>query len=114
MLGGRLRAAQYFLSQTSEEWSETVPNFFDDLGAFHSRGFLDEELIWRTFGYYGVRWWLAFREYILEERRDKNDNSIFDDFEALVKVFLTRDRENGISEHTSEQIKVFLQDELKP
>jgi hypothetical protein len=114
MLNGRMRAAQYFLSETSEEWSETVPNFFDDLGAFHSRGFLDEELIWRTFGYYGVRWWFASRDYILEERRDKDDNTIFDDFETLVKVFLTRDRRNGIPEPTSEQIKVFLHDELSP
>lgn len=68
---------------TRDTISEDVMNFFEDLGMYLGRGYLDEELVWNTFGFYAVRWWLACKDYVLLERRRHNDQTLFKDFENL-------------------------------
>ncbi|SRR5258708_1712641 len=94
-----------------EQISEAVMDFFEDLGMFLDQGYLDEALIWKTFGFYAVRWWSACRDYILEERRLHTDQTLFADFEALAKRMRSRDIGAEISEPSSENIRTFLMDE---
>ena len=85
--------------------------FFEDMRLFLQRGYLDEELIWSTFGFYGVRWRAVCKGYILEERRRQTDSTLFTDFEELTKRFLVRDARAGLTEATPSDLEEFLKDE---
>jgi hypothetical protein len=114
MMEHRKRLAQHLLSSSPhEEIPERVMDFFEDLGLFIRREYLDEELIWSTFGFYAVRWWAASKTYILKERRKKSDDTLFTDFEDLVQMCLKRDANEGLAEPTPTEIHEFLQDECK-
>jgi hypothetical protein len=106
----RKSLAEHFLS-SRPEIPERVLDFFEDLGLFLRRGYLDEELAWDTFGFYAVRWWAVCRGYILEERRRQSDSTLFTDFEDLAKQFLTRDTKAGLTEATPSDLQQFLKDE---
>jgi hypothetical protein len=106
----RKSLAEHFLS-SRPEIPERVLDFFEDLGLFLRRGYLDEELAWDTFGFYAVRWWAVCRGYILEERRRQSDSTLFTDFEDLAKRFLTRDTKAGLTEATPSDLQQFLKDE---
>src|ERR1700730_797342 len=86
-----------------EELSESVMNFFEDLGLFARRGYLDKELIWHTFGFYIVRWWAACKDYILAERRRHNDRTLFADFEKLAQEMRERDVSANLEESGSQE-----------
>src|SRR2546425_12201153 len=74
MIEARKGLASLFLSKAPhDQIEETVMDFFEDMGLFLRRGYLDEELIWSTFGFYAVPWWAACRKYVLEERTQHND-----------------------------------------
>ena len=90
---------------------ETVLNFFEDVGLFLRRGYLDNELIWSTFGFYGVRWWAICKDYVLEERRRHDDETLFEDFERLNQEFLSLDKPAGNTEATEADLVRFLEDE---
>jgi hypothetical protein len=75
----RKSLAEHFLS-SRPAISERVLDFFEDLGLFLRRDYLDEELVWSTFGFYAVRWWAVCKGYIVEERRSQNDSTLFTDF----------------------------------
>ena len=83
------------------------------LGLFCRRGYLDEELIWQTFGFYAVRWWAACRNYILVERKTENDSTLFVEFESLANRLHKRDRRAKLGELADAEINAFLQDETK-
>jgi hypothetical protein len=106
----RRSLAEHFLS-SRPEIPERVLDFFEDIGLFLRRGYLDEELAWDTFGFYTVRWWAVCKGYILEERRRQNDSTLFTDFEDLAKRFLTRDAKAGLTEATPSDLQQFLKDE---
>jgi hypothetical protein len=106
----RKSLAEHFLS-SRPEIPERVLDFFEDLGLFLRRGYLDEELAWDTFGFYAVRWWAVCRGYILEERRRQNDSTLFTDFDELTKRFLARDAKAGLTEATPSDLQQFLKDE---
>jgi len=38
------------------------------MSLFLGRGYLDEELLWSTLGFYAVRWWAICKGYALDER----------------------------------------------
>jgi hypothetical protein len=63
---------------------EDVMNFFESAGILLRRGYLDKEMAWVGFGYCVFRWWSACKDYILEERRQNNDETMFEEFEYLV------------------------------
>lgn len=64
MLRDRKDLAEHFLSSRPLEVQERVLDFFEDMGLFLRRGYLDEELAWCTFGFYAVRWWTVCKGYI--------------------------------------------------
>jgi hypothetical protein len=108
----RAALARDFLNHAPhDQIKEEALNFFEDLGLFYRRGFLDEELVWSTFGFYAVRWWMAAYEYIKDERQRTSDPTNFDDFEELAKVFRKLDAQAHLPEPTPSQLNVFLQDE---
>lgn len=112
MLRDRKELAKRFLSgRPPLDLQERVLDFFEDLGLFLRRGYLDEELAWSAFGFYGVRWWAICRGYILEERKRQSDPTLFTDFEALAKRFLMRDSRASLAEATPSDIENFLKDE---
>lgn len=81
------------------------------MGLFLRRGYLDEELAWSTFGFYAVRWWVACKDYVLEERKRESDQTLFTDFENMVSRLRELDRHEALSEPTSAEVKKFLSDE---
>jgi len=109
----RLLAQQFLSSAPRDKVQETVLNFFEDMGLFLERRFVDEELIWNTFGFYAVRWWAASKDYILEERKRQNDPTLFTDFEGLVNRLRAKDKKSGLAEASASEVKDFLEDELK-
>ena len=113
-LAARKHLAEQFLAAAApSEIKETVIDFFEDMGLFLRRGFLDEELVWDTFGFYAVRWWLACKTYVLEERKRTDDPTVFSDFENLVGTLRNRDVKAGLAEPTASEIHAFLRDESR-
>jgi hypothetical protein len=112
MVKARKELARIFLSTAPhDQIKELVMEFFEDMSLFLQRGYLDEELIWSTFGFYGVRWWAVCKGYILEERRRQSDSTLFTDFEDLTKRFLVRDVRADLTEATPSDLEEFLKDE---
>jgi hypothetical protein len=112
MLRARKELAQLFLSKAPHHKAkETVMDFFEDMSLFLGRGYLDEELLWSTFGFYAVRWWAICKGYALEERKKQSDLTLFSDFEDLAKRFLSRDAKAGLTEATPTDLEQFLEDE---
>ncbi len=113
MLAQRKALAHGFLSAVPhDQIQEPVMNFFEDLGLFFRRGYLDKDLVWSTFGFYAVRWWAASYGYIAEERRRTNDPTVCSEFEALKRRFRELDIEAGLAEPTPSELQAFLNDEL--
>jgi len=83
------------------------------MGLFIRRGYLDEELAWSTFGFYAVRWWLACKDCVLEERRRKTDTTVFSDFEQFFQELTRRDMAAGLAEPTVAEVQTFLQEETR-
>ena len=106
----RKALAEHFLT-SRPAISERALDFFEDLGLFLRRGYLDEELAWDTFGFYAVRWWAVCKGYILEERKRQSDSTLFTDFEDLAKRFVARDAKAGLTEATPSDLQQFLKDE---
>lgn len=104
-------ASHYLNKRPIDETPETVLEFFEDLGLFWRRGYLDGELIWSTFGFFGVRWWAVCKDYILEERKRQSDETLFDEFKKLNQMFLSRDEAAGNTEATESDLIRFLEDE---
>jgi hypothetical protein len=92
------------------EIKEAVMNFFEDLGLVFRRGYLNEHLIWSTFGFYAVGWWGNCAPYITRERGRKTDQSIFEDFEKLAARMSEIDKGKGIN---PPDLAAFLTDELQ-
>ena len=113
-LAARKHLAERFLAAAApSEIKETVIDFFEDMGLFLRRGLLDEEIVWDTFGFYAVRWWLACKNYVLEERKRTDDPTVFSDFEGLVGTLRNRDAKAGLAEPTASEIRAFLRDESR-
>ena len=90
--------------------SETVLDFFKDVGTAHKLGYLDNKLADSSFSYYATFWWEAAKPYVDEERRRKDgDQSLFEDFER----FANKMRRKPV---TADMLQAFLADEsrLKP
>lgn len=109
----RKKLAESFLSNAPhDQIQEAVLNFFEDMGCFLRRGYLDEDLLWRTFGFYAVRWWAICKDYVLVERKLKNDSTLFEDFEYLAERLHRCDVKAGLAEPSTSELKTFLEDEL--
>jgi hypothetical protein len=112
LVNGRKALAECLLARaTRDTISEEVMNFFEDLGMYLERGYLDEELVWKTFGFLAVRWWLACKDYVLLERRRHNDLEILRDFERLAAKMRGRDKRKQLGEPSAADVEKFLLDE---
>ncbi|MHB8523050.1 MAG: DUF4760 domain-containing protein [Limisphaerales bacterium] len=114
----RATLAKQFLNKAPhDEIQEDVMNFFETVGMLLRRGYLDKEMAWVAFSYYGIPWWSACKDYIAEERRRKGeDGTIFAEFGNLVEaLYRIEERERGKSraelEPSPDRLMKFLQEE---
>lgn len=83
-------AEQLLNKEPHDNIQETVMNFYETIGIFFRRGYLDKEMAWSGFSFYAIRWWSATKDYIFEERKiQNNDSTLFEEFETLVDEFYT-------------------------
>jgi hypothetical protein len=108
----KLLAARLIARAPHDNIQETVMDFFEDLGVFLGRQLVDDKLAHHNFGFYGLRWWKCCSAYVLEERKRKNDPTLFANFENLSKLFLQLDVERNLPEPTLAQIETFLREEI--
>lgn len=79
-------AKQLLTKSNHDDIQEPIMNFFEDVGFYLKREYIDPELVWHDFAFYSIRWWHALKDYITEERkRQKNDNTVFASFEYLAR-----------------------------
>jgi hypothetical protein len=73
-------------SSKHDDITEQVIDVFEDIGTVLRLGLINEDLADSAFSFYATRWWEVLKPYIREERRrNKDDDEIFSDFEALAK-----------------------------
>jgi hypothetical protein len=118
MVSERKKLAEQLLSREAhEEIQEAVMNFYETIGMFVRRGYLDGEMAWAGFSFYGIRWWSVIKDYIFEERRiQNNDSTIFEEFEVLIDEFYKieidrRKLSRAQLEPSSEDLNRFLKSE---
>jgi hypothetical protein len=86
MVKARIELAK-LVERNEHTKSETVLNFFEDLGTAYRLGYVDKKLAVETFGFYACRWWEAAKPYVEHERRRHNeDKTLFADFEKLAEA----------------------------
>jgi hypothetical protein len=89
--------------------SETVLNFFEDVGTAYKMGYLNEKLSESSFGFYASRWWEVTKAYVdQEQKRHGEDATLFEDF----KYFAQKMRLPG-EVIDGDEIQTFLDDEMK-
>lgn len=117
MIHERKSLAKQLLDSTPhDQIQEDVMNFFESAGTLLRRGYLDKEMAWVGFGYYVFRWWNACKDYVFEERRQNNDETIFEEFEHLVtKLYKVESAHRGRSQSQLEpsrnEVTTFLEAE---
>jgi hypothetical protein len=62
---------------------EEILNFFESIGMLLRKKYFDEEMAWIGFGYYAIRYWEAYKEYIHAERARVKDDTLYTEFEFL-------------------------------
>ena len=92
-----------------EEISETVLDFFEDIGTLLRYGHIDKTLVKASLGFYATRWWEAIQPYVFEERRNHNDDrTVFEDLETFGKgIRLPHEKVD------TAELKQFLDDEAR-
>jgi hypothetical protein len=92
-----------------EQVSESVLNFFEDVGMLYRQGYINKEMTESSFGFYATRWYKAALPYITEERKNHgNDKTLFDDFENLIPAMKMENEKIDAAE-----VKRFLEDESR-
>jgi hypothetical protein len=92
-----------------EEISETVIDFFEDVGTLLRHGHINRTLVRSSLGFYATRWWEAVQPYVLEERRNHDgDKTVFEDFETIGREIRLPDEKVD-----SAELKQFLDDEAR-
>jgi hypothetical protein len=87
--------------------SETVLNFFEDLGIAYEKGYIEKELAYDSFSYHVCRWWAVLKLYVYKERKRHNDDaSLFVNFEKLANKLCLP---NEIID--DRELQLFLEDE---
>ena len=109
----RLLAENILATAMPDKIPQDVPNFFEELHLFLNDCYLNEELIWSTFGFASVRWWAVCEDYVFDERKSRNDATLFAGFQDLAARFSRRDAAAGLKEPTISELIVFLEDERK-
>lgn len=95
---------------------EDLMNFFETVGMLIKKDYVDMDMIWFVFGYYGRLWWSACKDYIIEERRQLDDKTLFVGFELFAeKLYEVELKEHHKTraelEPSAQEVKVFLEQE---
>jgi hypothetical protein len=91
--------------------SETVLNFFEDVGILYKKELIDKDLTDSSFSFHASRWYEICKHYIdAERKRHKEDESLFEHFEYLANEFRKIHPEDIIDES---ELKIFLEDESR-
>ena len=110
MIQARKRLAsqlEKYDSAKTNRISETVLNFFEDMGNVYKNGYLNKDLADSSFSFYACRWWEAAKPYIDQERRRHGgDKTIFEDFEFVVAQMRLPDEKID-----DKELQNFLEDE---
>jgi hypothetical protein len=109
-------AAQFLQQALHKDIDEDVMNFFESLGMFLRRGYLDPELTWAAFSFNAIRWWSACKDYITAERDRQKDETIFAEFQRLTdRLYEIEERERrkirSELEPSPSEIQEFLEGE---
>jgi hypothetical protein len=72
----------------------TIGNYFEGLGSLGRSGYLDVTLLWRVFGLVTLRWWAVLETFVQRQRIEHGD-SVYEDFEWLVRALAKMDRRAG-------------------
>lgn len=105
-LAGQLRAKT---PPKGDRISETVLNFFEDVGLAYDKGYVEKELADDSFGFYLCRWWAAVKSYVDEERRrHKEDTTLFARFEKMADTMRLPDEIID-----DRELQLFLEDESR-
>ena len=108
-----LLAENLLATAPPEKIQQDILNFFEEMHLFIHDCYLNEALIWSTFGYASVRWWAVCEDYVLQERKRRNDSTLFAGFQALAARFSKRDAQAGFKKPTIGELIVFLENERK-
>jgi Domain of unknown function (DUF4760) len=104
----KMLAEQLEHESNHDKITEETLELFESIGAIFKRGLLDKDLAYSSFSYFAVYWWEAAKLYIFAERKEKRDDTLFEDFEYFSKAMRERDH---ISKIDPDDLKTFLQDE---
>jgi hypothetical protein len=107
------------LHKEYDDAEEAVLDFFETVGLFLRRGFIDPEMAWVNFGYYGIRWNLAAQDYLKYIRTKLDDATLYDDFDYLRIELLKmdakkREKEIRLITPNSKELHEFLEYESNP
>ena len=88
-----------------DTYPEDVLLFFESVSVAANEGFLNPKLAHCSFSYYATAWWDLLKEWVVEERRRKSDDSFYSEFEA----FAERVRD---TKHPVTMVNDFLAEEM--
>lgn len=89
--------------------SETVLDFFEDVGTTYRHGYINKKLAESAFSFYACRWWEAAKAYVDHEQKLHNDDgTLFEDFKHFAET--TRLDDETIDHNELER---FLEDEMR-
>jgi hypothetical protein len=93
--------------------AQEILNFFETIGLLVRREYLDVEDVWSSFAYWMFNVYADFRDDIEQEQRD--DESYYQDFCALVEMLRKIEKEAGGSDDrpSKEDVMEFWKDELR-
>lgn len=108
----RSHSAAYLLGIASNgDMPEEVLRFFDEMYLFLLHGYLNEKVLWSTFGVSAYRWWAACADWAVAERNRRSQPALFAGSQHLALRFAERDAQNGLKRPSQDDLTVFLEGE---
>lgn len=93
----RSKASNAILSEETDNkfvQVEDVFDFFETLGYFVKHKALDKKIVWHTFYGWVHSYWSVGKDYILSERKEEIDKTLWEDFQWLHNELLKIERIN--------------------
>jgi hypothetical protein len=95
--------------------NEEILDFFEDIGFLTKKKVLSVELVWSTYCYWILRYYLLLQEYIGWLRKRDDDTTYYRDFEHLYRenLKMEENRRGRKIEITPQQLQGFIDEELQ-
>jgi hypothetical protein len=89
--------------------------FFEEVGAFCSKGVLDIDVVWEIYSFEIEHYWVMARDSITKFKRDQKDDTFYYHFKRLYQSTQKLGRKKGAPDHekTREDIDSFIELELR-